>query len=436
VTGSLAVWLVAIATHAGAEIADSLANGSTASAAKPAPLWVDRPLDRIEIEGLVRTRSEVVRRELWHRPGRPVDPSRLSDDRAHLLDLGIFAEVDLRVVRDSTCDCPTLRVLVSERPTFYALPTIDYDPENKFSYGAVVNESNLRGRDEEILLEARAGGIREVRLSDARRWIFGRRCGLGLSLYWTRAKKRTDLLRETRAGVSLALAPTKGRGRGVTINPGWEEAETEPYDERSLATGRERDDHRWLGLGLFEDTRDYRLRADHGRAVAVGVVRHGGPLGGDTDFWRWNADLLGIVPTGGGSGLQLATRLLWSDGRVPRYLRSSLGGPSTLRGYAPGEFGGESRWIGWVEEVVPLLERRTYTLRRLNRKLDVTIDGSLFVDAGSIWEGDDLARGSARTHFGGGAGLRLLMPLVQLVRFELSTNGREVRVDGSGGIRF
>ena len=399
-------------------------------------LWVDRTLSEVEIEGLSRTRPELVTRELWHRPGRRIDFVRLREDRDHLLDLGLFANVDLSLARDRETNRPRLLVRLSERPTFYALPTIDYDPENKFSYGAVVSESNFRGLGQSLELSGRVGGVRDARLGYGRRWTFGRRCGLGLSLYWARQKKETDLLRETRAGVSVALAPSRGRTRGMSINPGWENARTEPYASSPPGTLPERDDHRWLGLGLYQDTRAYRLRANRGHLMALGAVRHGGPLGGDTDFWRWTGDLLAVIPTGEESGLTLATRLLWSEGTVPRYLRSSLGGPSTLRGYSPGEFGGESRWVGWAEQVVPLLSRRTYDLRRLHRKVDVTVDGSLFVDAGSIWEGSALARGRAKTRFGGGAGLRFLIPLVQLIRLEVSTDGRTVRVDGAGGIRL
>ncbi|MBK8230524.1 MAG: BamA/TamA family outer membrane protein [Candidatus Eisenbacteria bacterium] len=391
---------------------------------------------RIEIAGLARTRPEVIRRELWHRAGRPVDLARLGDDRDYLLDLGLFAQVLHRVRRDPATDRPVLVLTVAERPTFLALPTVDWDPENRFSYGVLASEDNLHGRGEALRLQGRIGGIRELSLGYGRRWTFDRRLGFSSSAYWIREKKTTEEIRETRRGLSCVLSPRRGRGSGIALNPGWERAESEPLQEADSARGRESDDHRWLGATVFDDTRHYRIRATHGRYVGLGLTRHGGPLGGDTDFWRGSVDLLGVVPTGGESGLTIATRLLWSEGTVPRYLRLNLGGTSTLRGYAHGEFGGDSRWIGWVEQVVPLLPRRTLRFERIGRTIDLTVDGAAFVDVGTVWDDDELQRGEAAVQVGGGLGLRILLPFVQVLRLELSTDGEEVRVDGAGGIRL
>ena len=85
---------------------------------------------------------------------------------------------------------------------------------------------------------------------------------------------------------------------------------------------------------------------------------------------------------------------------------------------------------------MPLLPRRTLRFERIGRTIDLTVDGAAFVDVGTVWDDDELQRGEAAVQVGGGLGLRILLPFVQVLRLELSTDGEEVRVDGAGGIRL
>jgi hypothetical protein len=90
-------------------------------------LWIDRPLAAVEIRGLQRTRPLVVLREVSVHVGEPLDWSRLERDRLRLLDLGLFAGVDLVPRRDRALDRPALEIRVRERPGFVALPTLSWE---------------------------------------------------------------------------------------------------------------------------------------------------------------------------------------------------------------------------------------------------------------------------------------------------------------------
>ncbi len=151
---------------------------------------------------------------------------------------------------------------------------------------------------------------------------------------------------------------------------------------------------------------------------------------------RYALDALLVFPTGGESAFTAGTRAAWSRGAVPRYLRMTLGGVNTLRGHAQGEYGGESRWLGWLEQRFPLLPKRTREVWKGRYTVDFTVDWAVFADAGSIWDGDALQDGQAVARFGGGAGLRIVAPLVRLIRLDVATDGRRVRVYATGGVRL
>lgn len=397
---------------------------------------MDRSLARIELLGLDHTRAVVVTRELSARVGFPLDPRALERDRLALLDLGIFARVLVRAHRDSTTGCPILRIEVAERPTSYALPIAEYDPETELSYGGIYESSNFRGRRESLRAGAVFGGRRSYFFGYGAPWVAGHRLGIGVSLYDSDTPKPTERIREARTGMALELRPGKTRNAGFLLAPLWEEVRTRPRDRNDPdPPPRESDEHRSLLLGAFRDSRSFRLRATQGTMVSVTAARHGGVLRGDVDLWRSTLDLLQVLGTGRESGLTLASRLVYTRGDVPRYLRLNLGGAYTLRGYDHGRYGGESRWIGWVEERFPILAKRTFRWPRSTREIDLTIDGVAFTDAGVIWDGREFEQGHADVRFGGGAGLRAYLPLVGVLRLE-AAYGDGFRVHASSGIRL
>jgi outer membrane protein assembly factor BamA len=185
----------------------------------------------------------------------------------------------------------------------------------------------------------------------------------------------------------------------------------------------------------WTDTREFRARPHEGSRLGASVAAHGGVLGGDVDFERYGFDCLRVFPTGREAALTAASRLSWSRGSVPRYLRLGLGGAATLRGYDEGEFGGESRWYGWCEERFPLLRQRTIPIWR-KYSFRFVVDGACFLDGGAIWDRNALEKGRARARWGAGAGLRLLAPIFRLLSLDVATNGRKLRAYALAGLRL
>jgi outer membrane protein assembly factor BamA len=406
----------------------------------PDTLWVDRPLLRVEVIGLRSTRPEVVWRELSAREGRRLVWSRLERERLRLLDLDLFAEISVSAKRDATTNRPVLTIEVKERPTLLAYPVLDYDPQDGLLYGGHLSTINLFGRSQRLGLSFLGGGRRGVSAGFYSPWLSGRRLGVGFQGFAERSRNRTEKLRQVRKGGLFLLVPTAGPRAGFPLEAGAEEVRTRPEDAGKRAKGQgepdTREDHRWMQVGAWLDTRDYRTRPTAGSVLSVSAAQHGGLLGGETAFQRYRLDLLRVFATGRQTALTAASRLVWSRGAVPRYLRVNLGGVETLRGLGQGALGGESRWNGWVEERFPLLPKRTFSVWRGRYVIDLTLDWAAFVDGGAVWERRALERGKARAQWGAGLGLRLVAPLFHLLSFDVATDGRSVRVYGVGGSRL
>jgi outer membrane protein assembly factor BamA len=394
----------------------------------------------IEVTGLRRTRPEVVLRELPLRAGDPVDWTRLERSRFRLLDLHIFADVGFRPRRDPATDRPVLEVRVVERPDWYALPTFEYEEEVGFTLGLSATTLNLGGMARRAWASVGWGGHRYVSGGYATNWAIGRRLGLGLGATRQRGRNLSQGTIEERTGGSVAIAPARGPRVSFPCGLGWEEVRSRPDPEPGRGfdgvAERGRDDHRWMQAGARVDTRDYRARPRRGGVLAAYASAHGGLLGGTTAMERYALDAMVVRPAGP-VVVTVGSRAILSRGGVPSFLRLGLGGATSLRGHAPGEYEGENRWIGWLEGRFPLFSRHEVTLPApLTGTADLTIDGAVFLDAGSAWEAGEMSRGVARGHWGAGAGLRLVLPLAGLLNVDLATDGRHVEAHVLTGPRF
>lgn len=119
---------------------------------------------------------------------------------------------------------------------------------------------------------------------------------------------------------------------------------------------------------------------------------------------RFELDLRGYLGVGSRSTLIVGARYDGADGELPPYEKFLLGGLTTLRGFAPGEFVGDNRITASIELRTPVWE-----------PLPIVIIGvNAFWDTGTVWDDDsDLAE--ARFHNGVGGGAFLMAGFVRLI---------------------
>jgi outer membrane protein assembly factor BamA len=179
-----------------------------------------------------------------------------------------------------------------------------------------------------------------------------------------------------------------------------------------------------LGASLGWDTRDSWTHPRRGWLNEIEVLKTGGFLGGDGDFWTLTADLRRWQRTAAHQTLLVSGLVSYQTGMagvdIPVYLDYRMGGANSIRGYSVEDLGkrlyGKSQLIGTVEYSFILMPMRPFKVFRWSLRLG--LEAALFTDAGIAWSlPEDLRMNRARA--GGGAGLRLLIPGAEMLRFDV-----------------
>jgi outer membrane protein insertion porin family len=375
----------------------------------------------VDIVGNKVTRRNVVRREIRTRVGEPLDLATLRADFQRLENLQIFANVWI-VAEDDGVGQVRLLYVLKEMPSWLPTPAIAYTEENGFSLGPGLVAYNLSGRDIDLSVKTYFGGTTQYSLEGGWPWIGGDdHLGVQLRMAHLVRDDKLNGFRETsdeitprlsrylgehgRLSGMLSLFDMKSDVEGKTLSPD---------DADSL--------HR-LGAAVGWDTRDSWSNPRHGWLNELEVWRTGGFLGGDGDFWTTTLDIRRWQPTTPRQKVLLSGLASLQSGTVgadlPEYLQYRLGGANSIRGYDYQELGqrlfGKSQMIGTVEYAFTAVPPRQFKIGKLRLRLGVEL--ALFADAGIAWSrSEDLTLRRARA--GGGAGIRLLTPVTEMIRVD------------------
>jgi outer membrane protein assembly factor BamA len=106
---------------------------------------------------------------------------------------------------------------------------------------------------------------------------------------------------------------------------------------------------------------------------------------------------------------------------VPEYLQFRMGGANSIRGYDLDSLGqtlyGKNQFIATAEYSFQLRPIREYKI--LNMSFSLGLAAAVFVDNGIAWnQGSDF--NATRNSVGAGFGLRLLVPGMQMFRFDFA----------------
>ena len=181
-----------------------------------------------------------------------------------------------------------------------------------------------------------------------------------------------------------------------------------------------------VGAGVGLDTRDNWRNPHRGWENDLQVLRTGGALGGEGNFWTTDIDVRRYQPVGRHtvvfSGLaSLQTGTLGVD--IPSYMDYRLGGANSIRGYTPTglgrELGGKNQLLTTVEYQHLLLDIRELTIVGLSFTMGLEL--AAFVDTGTAWN-ESNEFGARRTRTGFGFGVRPIVPGVGEVRLDLGFN--------------
>jgi len=383
-------------------------------------------VDKIKIQGNVKTKDLVIRRELRIKPGERFDGEKLRRSKERLQNLGYFEEISYDTEETGETVKKDLVVNVKETKTGAFSFGGGYSSVDQFVGFIELEQKNFdwknfpyfTGAGQNLKLRASTGSLTQgFDLSFTEPWLFDYPVSFGFDAYKRTHERDRDVgygYNEDVTGGAVRLgkeiseyvrADTSYRYDRIKISDVTDTASQDLKDEAGTNKISS------MSLGLTWDSRDNVFQTLRGNVFGNSISLAGGPFGGDKDFWKLFSRYEHYIPLPRESVIELRARAGFSEPfsnseKIPIYERLFTGGAYSVRGYeersigpidavSGDPLGGESLVVGNIEYVIPLVK---------------FIRLGLFYDIGNVWaEASDIGSGGYKS--GAGLGLRIKTPI-------------------------
>lgn len=359
-------------------------------------------VERININGNVRTIDEVVRRELKLIPGDAFNTSKLRRSRKRIQGLGFFEKVDVENVPGSTPDQTVVNVEVREKST----GELSFGAGFSNSAGVIgdiqLRERNLIGKGQDLKLRFQAGSeLQQIDLSFTEPYFLDRPLSAGFDAFNTERDLQDESSFDRNSmGGGLRLGYLLQESLFQRWKYTLRQDEIVNVAETAALSIKQQEGETLTSeithtIGI--DKRDNRFDPTKGFLIQLRNTYAG--LGGDVEFVRNDMKMSGYIPLfeewvlalklGGGHvvGLDQDVRIVdrfFLGGSNLRGFESSGVGPRDIS--SGDSLGGNWVYFGTVEVSFPL-----------GLPKEIGIKGRIFGDFGSIGVTDELIGNVAAT---------------------------------------
>lgn len=350
-------------------------------------------VERIDINGNVRTLDEVIRREFRVVEGDAFNASKIRRTRQRIQNLGFFSKVDLKTVQGSSPDRTVVEVNVEEQST----GELSFGAGFSTSDGPVgnvgVRERNLLGRGQDLRLDFVISGTRsQLNFSFTEPYFLDQDLSAGIDAYRTETDRTSDTTfkeRNTGGGFRFGWDWSEFLRQNVRYNL----SDDEIFDVKSTSSNaiKVQDGSALSSVVSQEisyDRRDSKISPTEGYIIRVANDVSG--AGGDTRYLRTRVNVGYYHPIGedlvasftGEGGYIFGfdqniriTDAFFLGGSNLRGFRSRGVGPRDLN---TGDFlGGNKYFAGSLQLSFPLGLPEEYKIR-----------GRAFSDFGTLFDND------------------------------------------------
>ncbi len=351
-------------------------------------------VERIDIEGNVRTLDEVIRREFELTEGDAFNVSKLRRSRRAIGNLGFFRSVEVANREGSTPDRTTIQATVDEQSTGEISFGVGFSSLDGVLGDIGIRERNLLGRGQDLSAGVQGSARRqEFNVAFTEPYFLDRDLSAGFDVFRTTRDRQRDSSfdeRKTGGGVRFGYALGPDLRHGVRYQ--LRRTEIRDVDERASRFVRDQEGATTvsqIGQTLTLDRRDSRVDPREGHVASLDADLAG--LGGDTRLVRLRLKGGYYVPVAEENVLNLrleAGHVLGLDQDVGIAERFFIGG-RTLRGFAAAgigprdigtgdALGGNTYYVGTAEFSFPL-----------GLPEDLGVRASVFAEGGSLWSLDE-----------------------------------------------
>lgn len=377
------------------------------------------PIRKITIEGIEGSGLELLRSELLSREGEMFSPGKLESDRRHLNRIGIFRNVTIQatVVEEGV----DLHIEVEPRARYLPLIAMGGSDDNGFSAGGGIQSNDFLGSGLHFFGRARAGGETRAEIRLGTPWLRSEFLSYAFSFDGADRSNDLDRFEEGSIDTEFRLGRRLSENFRGGVLAGWFFLDSD-RPEITLAEGR-RDHIPRLGLYLDYDNRDQLSLPRRGWNNELLLSRQGFFGIGESDYWELTLDVRRYHPLGEKQTIFLSALSRIRTGTVgteiPWHQDFHLGGTNTVRGWNRNSQYGKNEFISTVEYRYRLVEPKKILKGRFGDKLYLGLELALFTDIGKAWGRFSDSRGHELLA-GGGIGIRILMPFVNVIRFDFA----------------
>jgi outer membrane protein insertion porin family len=416
-------------------------------------------IEKIEIKGNIKTKDKVVRRELAVSPGEVFDMVRVRITKGKLEQMQYFEKVETEVEPTEIANRKNLIVNLEEASTgnielgagFSSVDNLVGFVGFREGNFDLFNPPYFRGGGQKFRINVQLGTQRkDYQITFIEPWFLNRQLQFETDLYHHDLRYYSSLYNIKQTGARLSLTKLlANQVFGVNadlIGTASYTLENVGIDIVSdLAPQIIKDEPRdrlasKVGASLAIDTRNNVQLTSRGQRSEIETEFAGGPLGGETDFYKFELRSSWYFPgffeghiweLRGRGGVVDNYR---NSKPVPLFDRFFLGGVGSLRGYKYREvgprdggepIGGDTYWFGSVEYSVPIIERL-----RL----------AIFYDIGNVYQkaySFTLADGQRFYNDNWGMGIRLNIPRLGPLRLDYGIPvSHDFGTSGSGRFQF
>ncbi len=390
-------------------------------------------VEQIIIQGNNRTKDKVIRRELANKPGEIYDSVQAEQSQKRLENLQYFDKVDISPQDTTVPNRKNMVVTVEEKRTGSITFGAGFSSVDSLLGFVEITQGNFdlfnfpyfTGGGEKFRVRLQYGIQRQdVEIEFKEPWFLEQRLALGYNLFFhnydynagSGFDTTTDYeYSQENYGASVSLARAFGQFWAGSITYTIQDYDLYGFNPESspqlFNEAGERTDSS-ITLGMTYDTRDSVLLTRHGTHADFSAEFAGGPLLGQTNIYKFQADAQHYILLPDDVILTIAgatgdVDYYGNSSEVPLFDRFFIGGSRSVRGFSNRDIGpidengiplgGNTMAYGNVELTFPIMDR---------------VRGAVFTDAGFLdarafhyqdaWDELDAAAG---------LGLRLNLPI-------------------------
>ena len=348
-------------------------------------------IEKIEIQGNIKTKDKVIRRELAVSPGEPFDTVRVRISKGRLEQMQYFDKVETNFEDTDIPSQKNLVINVEEGTTGHVEVGAGFSSIDSLFGFVGYREGNFdlfappyfRGGGQKLRVGATIGlRKKDYIISFTEPWFLGRKLALGVDLYHSELNYYSDLYDFTQTGARLSLTKALPYNLIGSVSYTIENIGLDDVSPEAPVVIRDEPSDRLVskvGLSLAYDTRNNALLPNRGQRTEILTELAGGPLGAEADFYKWELRSSWYFP---GFFEGHIWEVIGRTGvveeyddtpRVPLFDRYFLGGVRDLRGFryrqvSPRDsatqepIGGNTFYYGSVEYSIPIIERLRFAL--------------------------------------------------------------------------